>query len=379
MQRVSALFVFIALLALPTLSMSQTSGDKLEGPLVVTNTAMLDGFVIVDIGTGTKRELSFGDGEQIFGGFSPDGCEIVFTWETQQGQGNLYAARLDGSNIRQLTFIGRTGALSYRMWEPQWSSDNQRIAFTFVRYYDPPTEPPYRTMHIAWVPVTGGNPSFYSNSGSEYQPRWSPDSKWLVYVSEQAVTTAVNPEEVDATNVRPEIWITSIDGRNKRRLIGFTESGAFNPQWSPDGTLIAFQNEPVKNSHQLMITSADGALSPFVINRQQAMVLDYTWQPTGRNLIASMRNFQGEGENVLWTLPADENGEDRASELFPQPYVDFPRYSSDGRWLAFRQAYELAVYDTAKGETVLYGEETLSNSPPIWSPTDFQGETACPQ
>ncbi len=360
----------------PLSSVQSQENILLEGPLVISNTPAQDGFIITDLGTNTQRELSFGVGDHYIGGFSPDGCQILFTWEAELGQGHLYTANLDGSNLQQLTKLGRTGALSFRMWEPTWSPDGSRIAFTLARYYNPPDEDPYRTTHIAWIPATGGEPAFYSNSGTEGQPRWSPNSHWLIYVSIQTVVEGEVSEEEEPPT-KPELWIVGINGNNKHRFTDFGSGGVYNPKWSPDSNLVAFQFEAMGNSHQIMVLPYDGSGAPTVLNSQRAMILDYDWRPTGDEILVAMRGYQGENENTLWTLPIDTTNP-IPTRLVDTTALDYPRFSSDGRWVAFRQAYELAIYDLfGDGEILLMGENTRSNSAPVWSPTNFKGEAAC--
>lgn len=382
LKTITKLSLGLSLLAIVLMHMTSArmveSQDEvlLKGPLIVTNTPAQDGFIIFDLGTDTQRELSFGMGDHYFGGFSPDGCQILFTWEAEIGEGHLYTANLDGSNLHQLTQLGHTGALSFRMWEPTWSPDGSRIAFTLARYYNPPDEDPYRTTHIAWIPATGGEPSFYSNSGTEGQPRWSPNSQWLIYVSIQTVVEGEISEE-DEPLTKPELWIVGINGTNKYRFTDFGTGGVYNPKWSPDSNLVAFQFEALGNSHQIMVLPYDGAGSATVLNSQRAMILDYDWRPTGDEILVAMRGYQEENENTLWTLPLDVTNP-VATRLIDSTALDYPRFSNDGRWVAFRQAYELAIYDLFGDNTItLMGINTRSNSAPIWSPQAFKGEASC--
>lgn len=358
------------------------SQDLLQGPLIITNTPSQDGFLIIDLATGQQRSLSFGAGNHYIGGFSPDGCEIVFTWEQRPGYGDLYAARLDGSNLRRLLELGPTGALSYRAWEPQWSPEGSKIVFTLIRYYDPPDQEPSRTSHIAWVTPEGGAPQFYSNSGMESQPRWSSDGRRLVYVSNQPVLEATPEAEAasgEAIEGKPELWVVNADGQNKFRLTSFGENAVYNPRWSPTDFYIAFVYQTMPNFHQLMVMSTDGSGSIIVVNEQAGTILDYVWQPTGDALIAAIQNYAGEARNMLWRLPLPNGG---LPTLFindpSSQYHDYPRFSADGRWVAFRAAYELQVYDTVLGELQTLGPTTMNNNPPVWSPAGFQGEAACP-
>ncbi|MBI5931438.1 MAG: PD40 domain-containing protein [Chloroflexi bacterium] len=381
------LLIIILILGIPLFSASaEQSSTLLQGPLVVTNTPEQDGFLLIDLATGQQRRLSFGPGNHYIGGFSPNGCEIVFTWEQRPGYGDLYAVRLDGSHLHRLLDLGSTGALSYRAWEPEWSPDGSKIVFTLIRYYDPADQEPYRTSHIAWVTPQGGRPEFYSNSGMESQPRWSSDGRRLVYVSNQPVITTATPEAESASaediEGKPELWVVNADGQNKFRLTSFAANAVYNPRWSPTDFYIAFVYQVQPNFHQLMVMPSDGSAPAMVINEQAGTILDFVWQPTGDALIAAMQNFGGETRNILWrlTLPNGPN------TFLPTPlindptslYHDYPRFSADGRWVAFRAAYELQVYDTVLGEVQTFGSATMNNNPPVWSPAGFQGEAACP-
>lgn len=359
--------LLILLLACFMPSVAAQEPELFTGPLVVTNTLQQDGLLIIAIEGGQQRLLQFGDGEHFIGDFSPDGCQLIFTWEHQPGHSDLFLVNLDGSGLRQLTFIDEPNASGYRVWDPSWSPDGERIVFTYMRYYTPLNQEARRTTHIAWVPASGGNPILYSNSGSEWQPRWSPDGQWLVYVSEQPV------EGTEPAVVKPELWLVGADGNNKRRLTNYAEGAAFNPRWSPRGDRIAFIHESLEQ--RLMIMPFDGTASPTPVTAQEAMILDYTWRPTGQHLIAAIRGLEGENENILWQVPTQQN--QSASPLIDTFYLDFPRYDASGRWLAFRDAYELAVYDSGRESIEHFGPDTRNNSPPVWSPADFRDEADC--
>jgi hypothetical protein len=50
-------------------------------------------------------------------------------------------------------------------------------------------------------------------------------------------------------------------------------------------------------------------------------------------------------------------------------HADYPRYSPDGRWLAFRSAYALILVDRQTGRARRLeapGGVSLGNTPPVW-------------
>jgi Tol biopolymer transport system component len=149
-----------------------------------------------------------------------------------------------------------------------------------------------------------------SPAGPEFDGSWSPDGKWIAY---RDSTRGINKDD--------EIYIASADGKQRRNL---TENPAndWGPDWSPDGTTIAFNSD---RDHE---TGTRG----------------YLVSPDGSNL----RSIDVD----MW--------------------LEYPSWSPDGRKLAFMGAlgsnYELFVVDLAS-----HGVKQLTTSPghdgwPAWSP-----------
>lgn len=363
------------LLLMPQQGQAQDSPVN-QGALVATTLADGSGFFFFDPGTGESFTRAFGNFPHHFGDFSPDGCQIIFSLERTPGNFDLFMADLDGENFRQIYDPGRLAALNYRVFEPSWSPDGSRIAFTLMRYYDPVDKDPYRRSHILWIPASGGAAEFYSTSGFEWQPRWSPDGQQLVYVSAQPLLYDLdgNPIEIteeneDEVERYPELWLVDADGNNKRRFTDLGEIGAFNPRWSSDGQRIAYQIQPFENSHRVLVNNiATG--STLALNRSLVTVLDFVWRPDGQGITAAIQGLNDVPENVLWDLAIVHHGEDEAVLLSEAgQYVDYPRYDKMGQWLAFRLSYELIVMNASDPNTVYHlGVESRHNSPPVWAP-----------
>src|SRR5690606_29251347 len=112
--------------------------------------------------------------------------------------------------------------------------DGARIAFTLARdtgYLNVPAPQadgdPYE-YRVAWVPAEGGTPTFYSISGDEHTPLWSPDGAWLAYVAYESrvpgadpSSTAVPTPEASAgaaplpTIREADLWVVSADASEK--------------------------------------------------------------------------------------------------------------------------------------------------------------------
>ena len=343
----------------------------LAGPLLAGDTPDNSGLFLYDLATEQRRDLTFGPGDHWFGSFSPDGCHFVFTMSDAGGQNQrLYTARLDGSDMRPLLdFQDDSGAVSWDAWSPQWSPAGDRIAFVLLREYDRGGEHE-RSGHVAWIPAAGGSPTFYSVSGREGQPVWSPDGGWLAYVSF---------DEYGASMRESEVWIVSADGATKYQLTDFESGSAIFPRWSPDGSVISFIYAPTGNNHQFWTAPASGGTVQ-QWSETWTLVLGYDWLPDGSGLVAAIKGWQNHDDNLLWRVPLPGFADTDAVLYLDDPQAtaaDYPRFSPDGRYLAFRSAYSAMLYDVTAGSLRELTAVGLNNSPLVWSPPQFAGEAYC--
>lgn len=345
-------------------------GDvALTGPVVAFETALADRIVLVDAITGARRDLRFDNRLHHVWDFSPDGCRVLFTLTEGDEPGRLYSARLDGSDMRDLVTGMEPG---YGVFEAQWSPDpaNDRIAFTYYSTEDDGDGVP--DHRIAWVPSSGGIPQFYSVSGDEHTPRWSPDGRWLLYVAYE--------QSGDVSPVREaDFWIVSADGATKYRLTNYPSGSVHSPRWSPDGDLIGFVYSPSPNADQFwMVGNAPDAV-PTQLSYQSVLTLDLTWLPDSTAMLTAARFIGGVETNTLWRIPLVGNADVDSTIFFQSPeliYPYAPRFSADGRWLAARSAYALALVDMNTGQVRVL-PESLGNTTPVWTPAAFVGEANC--
>lgn len=365
---------------------AQSSLTPLVGPLIAVNTADQDQIILYDVSNGGQRSLKLGNGWLMPWGFTADGCRVIYTTSDGPAFARVYSVKLDGSDRRSLVQFNDLPADAWGVWEPQASPDGTKIAFNLLRK---DAKSGKTTSHLAVIDAAGGTPDIYSVSGGEFEARWSPDGKWIAYIS---FTERVPGVDINSTAVpTPEgqgtvsmlregdLWVVSADGKTKYRLTDFPTGSVRSPRWSPDGFLISFIYSPSPNNDTFwMIGNADGAIAT-QLSYMWSEIMDTTWFPDSASILGVARDFHKITSNTLWKVPLVGNADTDATQYMPDPnlaYADYPRFSADGHWLAFRSEYALGLADVTSGQWSLTNLPP-ANTPPVWSPAGFKGESIC--
>ena len=106
--------------------------------------------------------------------WSPDGQRIAFASRDQDGNSEIYAANSDGSGITRLTNHDAGD------WQPAWSPDGRRIAFVSDRDADRSVFPP--DSEIYSMNADGSDLTRLTNNDlSDWNPVWSPDGQRIAF------------------------------------------------------------------------------------------------------------------------------------------------------------------------------------------------------
>ena len=117
--------------------------------------------------------------------------------------------------------------------------------------------------------------------------RVSPDGRKVVYTVSQAVITSDKSEFVT------QIWTANTDGADPLQLT-FAEKSSDNPQWSPDGRMIAFTSSRSGKSNLYVIRLVGGEAEQ--VTDVKTAVGSFAWSPDGRQIALVMRDAQTDDE-----------------------------------------------------------------------------------
>jgi Tol biopolymer transport system component len=246
-----------------------------------------DVFTMNPDGSDVRQLTSFGLNEATFGmGWSPDGSQLVFARALSDfSASQIWIMNADGSNQRQLLNDN-----SFFDDEPNFSPDGSQVVFQ--RCILPATSPcaVYRIQ-------AGGSGltalTHYSENTDELDltPAYSPDAKKIAFFGAYR------------EGVLSAIYVMNANGSNVHEL---TEPvlEAFIPDWSPDGTRIAFSTRafypPNSINPQLWVIHADGTgLTQLTFPGASAADVFVSWSPQGNAIVFERDNPTGAAIYVL--------------------------------------------------------------------------------
>ena len=122
---------------------------------------------------------------------------------------------------------------------PRISADGQRVAFV-VTSIDRRT---YAYCSAIWVMPTAGGEAirFTGGATNAHSPVWSPDGRWLAFVSDREGELQGNTHEEQRKRGKgkAQIWLIPTGGGEARQLT-FMPHGATQPVWSPNSQQVLF-------------------------------------------------------------------------------------------------------------------------------------------
>src|SRR2546423_12479181 len=119
--------------------------------------------------------------------------------------------------------------------ELQISPDGKRVAFRVREPADPELPRVPRTTNIWIVSTDGKEPPhpLVPNLKNASSPRWSPDGRWLAFLSDHGNS------DVDVPGATVQVYVLRSDGGKAERLTS-VPGGVEDFAWSPESMMVAF-------------------------------------------------------------------------------------------------------------------------------------------
>ena len=186
----------------------------------------------------------------------------------------------------------------------------------------------------------------------------SPDGKWVAYT--------VNSVDAIADKSDTDVWIASWDGRQHLRMTTSTESETA-PRWSPDGRWLTFlSSRPGKaKGNQVWLLDRNGGEAQQLTD-VKGRLTSYDWSPDGKKLLLVMAdrdpNDAAEEERPAGAAAG-------AAAKAPKPIViDRYKFKQDVQGYLTQPPARLFLYDIDTKKAEALTEAAIEAASPSWSP-----------
>lgn len=311
---------------------------------------MADDIRIFDFTTHQSRPITDHIRQDIIPMWSADGKKIYYISDRDNVM-NLYVYQLDNQSTRQLTFnkdydikfpaiggeqiVYEYGGQLYRFdtktetaapiavtidndqnWaRPEWKNVSDRISSMDVA-------PNGERMVVAargdifTLPAKEGITYNLTNSSdaNDHHPRWSPDGKWIAYISDK--------------NGEFNIWLRDAF-TGEERMLTDVKTYIFSLKWAPNSKSILWSEK----RNQLCLTRLSDGITTTIARSGISPFRSYNWAPDSRHI-----TYAEPGKKAAKIVVYDLEKNEKQTITDDWYDSDAPNFSKDGKYLVFVSA-----------------------------------------
>jgi hypothetical protein len=250
------------------------------------------------------------------------------------------------------------------------------------------------------------------NTALDYGGSVAPDGDKVVFVSDRSGNREIHAMDIDGTNVvqltndtafeslspdwspdgtriafwrrnstpfAAELYIVDADGSNLVRMTSNSKDDNY-PFWSPDGSRVGFARSPEYTwSSNIFIMNADGTNEVrLTSNTSYRSALHGDWSPDGSQIV--FVEYPNSGTSEIYVMNADGSGK---VNLTSDGYNDYsPCWSPDGSQIVFASYrdgdYEIIRMDSDGSNVVQLTDNSFSEGSPDWFMLDTSVDVSIP-
>ena len=261
--------------------------------------------------------------------------------DNERRTGALFRVNPDGSGVARLTRPPRGVVDQFEDWAP----DGRKLVFE--RKLPCPAGGPRDgldgTCDLIYVVRRGGtglkplvpcdfdvSKPFPGTCVGARTPSWSPDGTEIAFRY-----ALVDQHYVDSFHTNIGIWIVGADGSGRRQVTQLTPGSSWDrePQWSPDGTKLAFvRDDLVRRAEATFTVNVDGTglfqVTPWALNAGGRP----DWSPDAKWIIVTAG--PGDGSENVYKIHPDGTGLVNLTRQRAAGYHYLTStFSPDGKWI----------------------------------------------